>query len=212
MSKVADLNTHQKLAAIQQSIKVGKSQYNAFGKYYYRNAEDILEALKPYEGKYDVSFHIDEEIKSIDALESPIVYVVATAVIIDNLTGIRIASRGNAIIDFEAKGMQMPQRTGAASSYAKKYAMGNLLLLDDTKDSDATNEHGKGGTTSAPNTPASAPNPSLKAMTQEQQQNLLKGIADGKFTSVEKFLSKYKNDDNKKTVVAALKVAKEGKK
>ena len=212
MSKVVDLNTHQKLAAIQQSIKVGKSQYNAFGKYYYRNAEDILEALKPYEGKHDVSFHIDEEIKSIDALETPIVYIVATAVMTDNTNGNIIASRGNAIIDFEAKGMQMPQRTGAASSYAKKYAMGNLLLLDDTKDSDATNEHGKGGAVTAPNSPAPAPKPSLKAMTQEQQQNLLKGIADGKFSSVEKFLSKYKNDGNKKVVIAALKLNKEGKK
>lgn len=206
MSKTDSLNTHQKLAAIQQSIKVSKSQYNAFGKYYYRNAEDILEALKPYEGEYDVSFHIDEEIKSFDTMEKPIVYIVATAIMTDNLLGIKITSRGNAIIDFEAKGMQMPQRTGAASSYAKKYAMGNLLLLDDTKDSDATNEHSKGGSAPAP-----APKPSLKVMTQEQQTNLLKGVVDGKFTSVEKFLSKYENEGNKKVVVAALKLAKEGR-
>ena len=68
-----------------------------------------------------------------------------------------VSSTAQAIIDFQAKGMQMPQRTGAASSYAKKYALGNLLLIDDTKDSDATNKHGKTQTTVAQTTTSKDP-------------------------------------------------------
>lgn len=203
------LNTHQKLSAIQQQIKAPKGQYNSFGKYYYRSAEDILEAVKPFESKYDVSFTIDEEIKSIDSLEHPIVYVVAIARMIDNDNGNVIPARGNAIIDFEAKGMQMPQRTGAASSYAKKYAMGNLLLLDDSKDPDSTNTHGKGSAPAKPATPA--PKPALKSMTDADKVSFLKGIGEGKFSSVEKYLGKYKNDANKKVVTDALSKAKAGK-
>lgn len=210
MSKES-LNTHEKLCMIQQLIKAPKSQYNSFGKYYYRSAEDILEAVKPFEQKYNVSFTVDEEIKSIDSLETPIVYVVATACMVDNENGNVIAVRGNAIIDFEAKGMQMPQRTGAASSYSKKYAMGNLLLLDDTKDPDSTNKHNKDSAPSAPPRPAQpAPKPALKVMTDDEKTSFLKGVSEGKFASVDKYLSKYKNDANKKAVQAALTKAKSG--
>lgn len=204
------LNTQEKLAAIQQDLKAPKNQYNKHGKYYYRSAEDILEAVKPYESKHKVTFLVTEELHSIDNFDNPMVYIKSIASMTCQETGGVIASAGTALIEFDAKGMHMPQRTGAASSYAKKYALGNLLLLDDTKDSDSTNEHGK-GTAKAPETPASAPQPKLKAMTKDEKTSFLKGIGEGKFASVEKYLKKYRNDANKKAVVTALDNAKSGK-
>jgi len=130
--------TH-KLLAIQLELKAPKKQRNSFGNYNYRSAEDILEAIKPYAGKHGVLFKITEEIRTLNNY----VYIQSIAACIDLDSQQSIESVGYSIIDFEAKGMQMPQRTGAASSYAKKYALGNLLLLDDTKDSDATNTHNK---------------------------------------------------------------------
>ena len=130
----------QKLQAIQLELKAPKGQRNSFGNYNYRSAEDILEAIKPLSDKYNVLFKTSDEIKCVGEY----VYVETTVRIIDvENSELQIESKGQAIIDFAAKGMQMPQRTGAASSYAKKYAYGNLLLIDDTKDSDATNNHDK---------------------------------------------------------------------
>ena len=139
----------EKLQKIQVELKVTKNQTNAFGKYKYRSAEDILEAVKPFEDKYKVVFKITDELKELAGH----VYVDSEAKVIDTESTDRessISSTAQAIIDFSAKGMQMPQRTGAASSYAKKYALGNLLLIDDNKDSDATNTHGKDGEIVAP--------------------------------------------------------------
>lgn len=132
----------EKLQKIQVELKAPKNQRNSFGKYNYRSAEDILESVKPFEAKYKVVFKITDELKELGGH----VYVDSEAKVIDTESIDRessISSTAQAIIDFTAKGMQMPQRTGAASSYAKKYALGNLLLLDDTKDSDATNNHSK---------------------------------------------------------------------
>jgi len=143
----------EKLHKIQVELKVIKNQTNAFGKYNYRSAEDILEAVKPFEDKYKVVFKISDTLSELAGH----VYVDSEAKIIDTESTDRessISSMAQAIIDFQAKGMQMPQRTGAASSYAKKYALGNLLLIDDNKDADATNTHGK--------TPQTASKPTLK--------------------------------------------------
>ena len=132
----------EKLQRIQLELKAPKNQRNNFGKYNYRSAEDILEAIKPYEEKYKVVFKINDKLIQL----GDHVCVDSEAKIIDIESIDRessVSSTAQAIIDFQAKGMQMPQRTGAASSYAKKYALGNLLLLDDTKDSDATNNHSK---------------------------------------------------------------------
>jgi len=132
----------EKLQKIQLELKVSKDQKNSFGNYKYRSAEDILEALKPFEEKYSVLFKITDELKELAGR----VFVDSEAKIIDIEEVDRessISSKAQAIIDFDAKGMQNPQRTGSASSYAKKYALGNLLLIDDTKDSDAMNDSSK---------------------------------------------------------------------
>jgi C1A family cysteine protease len=134
------MNITNKLLLIQTELKAPKNQRNSFGNYNYRSAEDILEAVKPISKKHQVVFKISDELKEIAGRA----YIESTAKMIDCTDPtMQIESTAQAIIDFNAKGMQDPQRTGAASSYAKKYAIGNLLLIDDTKDADAINTHGE---------------------------------------------------------------------
>ena len=130
----------KKLTKIQTEFKSKKSRYNSFGKYYFRSAEDILEATKPFLKELDVTVTVNEELISFDP---PVMQV--TARISDGSEFIE--SKAVVGVDLDQKGMQMPQRYGAASSYGKKYALGNLFLIDDTQDSDATNTHGKAKTT-----------------------------------------------------------------
>ena len=128
----------EKLSKIQFEFKAKKSRFNNFGKYNFRSAEDILEALKPFNNKYDVHFIVKENLTLGDF---PIMHT--TASIIDNESKEEIFATALVGVDLDQKGMQMPQKFGSASSYGKKYALGNLLLIDDTADADATNTHGK---------------------------------------------------------------------
>ena len=134
-----ELTLNQKLSLIQKEFKASKSKFNSFGKYNFRSAEDILEALKPFNEKYQVNFTITESIEETQFLQFPMLR--STASINDDLD--TISATAIVGIDLEQKGMQMPQKFGSASSYAKKYALGNLLLIDDTQDSDAVNKHDK---------------------------------------------------------------------
>ena len=128
---------NQKLAQIQTELKVKKASYNSFGKYYFRKAEDILEAVKPFLLKHEVSVTIDEDILATD----PVPMLKSTAIISDGEN--QISTTAIVGVDLNQKGMQTAQQFGAASTYGKKYALGNLLLIDDTEDADATNNHGK---------------------------------------------------------------------
>ena len=132
------MNVREKLSIIQADFKAKKSRKNSFGNYMFRSAEDILEALKPMNVKYNVYFTIDE---NLTLGEFPIMH--STASIVDTESGDQITASAVVGIDLNQKGMQMPQKFGSASSYGKKYALGNLLLIDDTADSDATNTHDK---------------------------------------------------------------------
>ena len=132
------LNTlNDKLASVQTRFKSKKSRFNSFGKYNFRSAEDILEATKPFLLELGVSVRINEEIISVD----PLPMMQSTATISDGDNAIHATSIVG--VDLNQKGMNVPQQFGSASSYAKKYALGNLFLIDDTADSDATNTHGK---------------------------------------------------------------------
>ena len=133
------MNLKEKLSTIQNEFKAKKSRYNSFGKYNFRSAEDILEALKPYNKKYGVHFTVKENL-TVMGVDFPILH--STATIVDNNSDEFIEATAIVGVDLNAKGQQMPQRFGSASSYGKKYALGNLLLIDDTADSDATNDHG----------------------------------------------------------------------
>jgi hypothetical protein len=138
----AELNLNQKLSLIQKEFKANKSKFNSFGKYNFRSAEDILEALKPFNEKYQVSFVITE--KMIRMQDQNIIPMMqSTATIYDNNGVNEISATAIVGVDLNQKGMQVPQQFGSASSYAKKYALGNLLLIDDTQDADATNKHDK---------------------------------------------------------------------
>ena len=128
---------NQKLATIQTKLKAKKSSYNAFGKYYFRKAEDILEAIKPFLIAHGVTVHVDEELISTD----PVPTIKSTATILDGENAIHATAVVG--VDLNQKGMQTAQQFGAASTYGKKYALGNLFLIDDTEDADATNNHSK---------------------------------------------------------------------
>ena len=128
---------NQKLAIVQTKLKTKKTSYNAFGKYYFRKAEDILEAIKPFLLEQGVSVTINEEIITTD----PVPTLQTTATISDGTNTINATAVVG--VDLNQKGMQTAQQFGAASSYGKKYALGTLFLIDDTQDSDATNDHGK---------------------------------------------------------------------
>ena len=132
------MTLQQKLATIQTKFKSKKSRFNSFGKYYFRSAEDILEAIKPFLLKHGVTVTVNEKL----IVDSPIPVIQSTAAIHDE-KGMQIKAKAIVGVDLLQKGMQTPQQFGSASSYAKKYALGNLFLIDDTKDSDASNDHSK---------------------------------------------------------------------
>jgi hypothetical protein len=132
--KETGLTLNDKLAVIQTEFKSKKSRFNSFGKYNFRSAEDILEATKPFLLRLGVSVTVTE-----DLIESSQGFPIlkSTATISDGNSALHaVAIVG---VDLDQKGMQMPQKFGSASSYGKKYALGNLFLIDDTQDPD----HGK---------------------------------------------------------------------
>tara|TARA_R110001592_G_scaffold48651_9_gene152880 strand:+ start:1797 stop:2315 length:519 start_codon:yes stop_codon:yes gene_type:complete len=136
------MNLNEKLAQIQTRFKSKKSRFNSFGKYNYRSAEDILEATKPFLVELGVTITIQEKF-----IDNPVVPMMeSTAVLSDGKDAIH--AKAIVGIDLNQKGMNVPQQFGSASSYAKKYALGNLFLIDDTADSDATNTHGNQNITS----------------------------------------------------------------
>ena len=135
--KETKMTLSQKLSAIQVEFKAKKGSYNKFGNYYYRSAESILEALKPINDRYGVYFTINETLINANP---PIMLSVAT--IWDCESDAKIDCQSVVGVDLEQKGMATAQRYGSSSSYGKKYALGNLLLIDDTSDADATNKHG----------------------------------------------------------------------
>ena len=128
------------LQQIQSELKAPKGQKNNFGNYSYRSAEDILSAVKPLLQKHEVSLIISDDIVGVEGR----VYVKATATLCSSAKDCEplAGSTGFAREALTKKGMDDAQITGSASSYARKYALNGLLCIDDTKDPDATNDHG----------------------------------------------------------------------
>jgi len=163
------------LAVIQTELKAKKSSYNSFGKYYFRKAEDILEAAKPFLTKHNVYITVNEEIISVD----PVPMMQSTATISNGKESITATAIVG--VDLNQKGMQTSQQFGAASTYGKKYALGNLFLIDDTEDADASNNHGKA---------AEVTKKAKKAITKEQMTKALDFIKGG--GSIDAIKGKYK--------------------
>ena len=133
------MNVYEKLMNVQAELKAPKGQFNKFGNYAYRSCEDILEALKPICLKYKAIVRISDEIIYVEGRY----YIKATVTFIDVEDGQTIESFAFAREEESKKGMDGSQITGSSSSYARKYALNGLFAIDDTKDSDATNKHGK---------------------------------------------------------------------
>ena len=133
----------KELINIQSELKAKKSNFNKFGKYNYRSAEDVLEAVKPLLNKYNCVLTINDSVQHVG--DYTFINTIAEIV---NSEGKTFTAAAQAGIE-KAGGMALPQAFGSASSYAKKYALGNLFLLDDTADADATNSHSK-----TPNAPS----------------------------------------------------------
>ena len=176
---------NKKLAIVQTKLKTKKTSYNAFGKYYFRKAEDILEAIKPFLLEQGVTVTINEEIIATD----PVPTLQTTATISDGTNTINATAVVG--VDLNQKGMQTAQQFGAASSYGKKYALGNLFLIDDTQDSDATNDHGKKSNVVSKIKEAAKPK-----ITEAQMKKAKEYVAaGGSITAIE---SKYKITDEQK--------------
>ena len=175
---------NQKLATIQTELKAKKSSYNSFGKYHFRKAEDILEATKPFLLKHGVTVTINEEL----IMTEPVPTIKSIATISDGKDQIQATAVVGVALN--QKGMQTAQQFGAASSYGKKYALGNLFLIDDTADADSTNSHGK---SNAVNKIKQAAKP---AITKEQLAKAKEYIAAG--GSIDAIENKYKLTNEQK--------------
>ena len=128
----------EKLRKIQAELKAPKNQRNNFGKYNYRSCEDILEAVKPLLDKHKCTLTISDEVREVCG----VLFVEAIVFISDGKDSVH--TKAQAGIDPNRKGMDIAQSFGSSSSYARKYALNGLFLIDDTKDADSTNTHGKG--------------------------------------------------------------------
>lgn len=142
------MSVYEKLIAVQSELKAPKNQRNSFGNYNYRSCEDILEALKPVLAKYKATVFISD---NPSVRENLWTYIESTATFVDIETGESVRVTAYAREAEMKKGMDVSQVTGSASSYARKYALNGLFLIDDTKDAD-TDEHQQqtGGQTNKP--------------------------------------------------------------
>jgi len=186
------------LTEIQNELKAPKNQYNSFGKYKYRSCEDILEAVKPLLKKHNCTLVITDKVKEVGS----IAYIEAKATILNDEDEIHVKAQAG--IDPNRKGMDIAQSFGSSSSYARKYALNGLFLIDDTKDADATNEHGKGAN-------SKQITPIVKYDVQEGDKvflAILKAVAEGKGT-IEQAKAKYsissEVEQNLKEKIQALK-------
>ena len=165
----------EKLVKVQAELKAPKNQRNSFGNYNYRSCEDILEAVKPLLYGQGLFLTISDKLVELGGE----LFIEATATVTDGEKSFSVSAQAGA--DLNKKGMDKSQATGAASSYARKYALNGLFLIDDTKDADATNTHGKTMTTA-------------KAELKENSEAFVKVVSalkSGKFTIAD-VKSKYK--------------------
>jgi hypothetical protein len=167
----------EKLIKIQSELKAPKNQYNAFGKYKYRNCEDILEAVKPLLESQKCTLVLTDEIKEV----ANVLFIEAKAIFSDGDSKIEVCAQAG--IDINRKGMDIAQSFGSSSSYARKYALNGLFLIDDTKDADNTNNHDK-----RQETPNNAVNKGKEIFLNEKEFELSKKAPIEKITNL---LKKY---------------------
>lgn len=193
---------YKKLLSVQYELKAPKSQYNSFGKYSYRSCEDILEALKPILLKNKATITISDDVIFVEGRH----YIKSTVKFIDVETDEIIENTALAREEENKKGQDASQVSGSTSSYARKYALNGLFAIDDNKDSDFTNTHGKENTTfgNTSQSPTKGNNFSQRSNQQnnknltEAQINRLKAISKAAGYSIDKLTSMIKQKYNKK--------------
>ena len=133
------MNIYEKLTEVQNELKAPKSKYNSFGKYNYRSCEDILEAVKPILKAKRLAMTVKDDVFNIGER----FYIMATVTVFDCESEEKVTTTAYAREDTDKKGMDGSQMTGSSSSYARKYALNGMFAIDDTKDADSWNTHGK---------------------------------------------------------------------
>lgn len=198
------ISIKEKLLNIQQELKAPKGQYNSFGKYKYRSCEDILEAVKPILAKYKTVLSISDEVLMVGDR----FYIKATATLSDAESDETISNTALAREEVEKKGQDASQITGTASSYARKYCLNGLFLIDDTKDAD-TDEYAKA---TGRGTPKEASEQELKDELNDlwekaggkdgfedwYKKNTEKGFSQAVYATMKATLKKKINDDKAK--------------
>ena len=182
-----DKTIHQKLIEVQEELKAPKGQYNSFGKYYFRSTEDIVEALKPLLIKRGLLLLMYDEIELIGSR----IYVVSTADLTDGAANIKVSARARE--SETKKGMDDSQITGTASSYARKYALNGMFLIDDSKDADTPEYSGQMNNQQQSKQPKQ-PGVTLDAV--KTALNVLVKKTNGDYTKISAYLLKQVGADN----------------
>lgn len=176
-------NLTERLIKVQSELKAPKNQRNKFGNYNYRSAEDILEAVKPLLASNGLTMQISDSVAEVAGIP----YIESMVVVSDGENDRVVTAQAG--IDPQRKGMDIAQCFGASSSYARKYALNGMFLIDDTKDPDATNTHGN--TSPAPAQSVSKEVSKLE-LTDDIKAKMIKAVSEGKRDAVENALGKYK--------------------
>jgi hypothetical protein len=182
------MSVYEKLTAVQRELKAPKGQFNSFGKYKYRSCEDILEALKPVLSKNGCAVVLSDSVEQVGER----FYIRATVTFFDCDTGEQVYNEAFAREDADKKGMDGSQITGTASSYARKYALNGLFLIDDTKDADTDAYHEQTSGEKPKEDPKIA---AAKAKANEVKRMLVKIMGD-KTAAAQLWNEKYKQDAN----------------
>lgn len=181
------MTIHEKMMKIQTTLKAPKNLFNSFGNYKYRNAEGILEAVKPLLAENKLSMYISDDVQAVNDR----VYVKATVSIFDIETGESVMATASAREALNKKGMDDSQITGTASSYARKYALNGIFLLDDTKDAD-TDENQKERKARADKQADDNNAEAIRAMKISKiKQDTLLGLCDEMAFDINKILASY---------------------
>lgn len=207
------MTIHEKLAAIQKELKAPKNQYNSYGKFSYRNCEDILEAVKPLCDKNKVVLFLNDEVLFIQTR----FYIKATATLMD-LEGAGVIDVSAYAREEEAKkGMDGSQVTGAASSYARKYALNGMFCIDDAKDSDYTNQQPKDngnpqrGGQRGPTQPQQAQQPATPKCDNCKKDIMPIRRSDGSILTVEQIIYGSRKSYNKTLCYSCMKAEKKAR-
>ena len=186
------------LIAVQSQLKAPKNQRNNFGKYNYRSAEDILEAVKPLLAANGLSMTISDSVEELSGM----VVITSSVVVTDGTDSVTASAQAG--VDPNRKGMDIAQSFGSSSSYARKYAMNGMFLSDDTKDADATNTHGNSSAIKSTPAPSAAASGAVDNDWFSKSIDYIKSAAD-KGQAFDMVVSKYGSSASEKQLAALQK-------